>query len=246
MYNNPKRQYQDILVYNELKSKSDDNSNKSLTDSLSNLMAVYDRLYNYGFSLAGYQFIGLAVSSINQNVEWIDQFAFFILSVGFVISVFSSLLSFCMYEYINGIKLESNEFIISGLHYYRFYLFIPHPLLLCNTAIFIIPFNILTHNMLLKYFAVALNGISIILCFGFWIHWRMIVMKQEYPSIRHLHIHHATTTASVLPADSTTTTTQSISQRNKPINCLWCWESKKPQTISAGYVGRKMNEPSVS
>mgnify|MGYP000235588148 CR=1 FL=1 len=37
--------------------------------------------------------------------------------------------------------LETNEFIVSGLSFYRVYLFIPHPLLLFNTLLFIIPFN---------------------------------------------------------------------------------------------------------
>jgi len=180
------RQYLDILVYNELKTNDQDDqtpNNKLLNTSLTDLMTIYDRLYSYGFSLAGYQFIGLAVSTFTDKISFLDQFAFFILSIGFIISCFSSLLSFCMYEYINGIKLETNEFIVSGLSFYRVYLFIPHPLLLFNTLLFIIPFNILMHTALGYQFAMWMNIISVILCSGFWIHMRMIFFEQKYPSI---------------------------------------------------------------
>ncbi len=177
------RQYLDILVYNELKTNDQTPNNKLLNTSLTDLMTIYDRLYNYGFSLAGYQFIGLAVSSFSDDISFLNQFAFFILSIGFIISCFSSLLSFCMYEYINGIKLETNEFIVSGLSFYRVYLFIPHPLLLFNTLLFIIPFNILMHTSLGYKFAMWMNIISVILCSGFWIHMRMIFFEQKYPSI---------------------------------------------------------------
>ena len=104
-----RRQYQDIMLYNDLHGMVDSGApaHQPLSSGLDGLMDVYDRLYNYGFSLAGYQFIGLAVSSINDDISLTDQLAFFLLSCGFVLSCFSALLSFCMYEYICGIRHES-------------------------------------------------------------------------------------------------------------------------------------------
>lgn len=183
-----RRQYQDIMVYNDLHNmvRTGEPPYKSLSSGLEGLMNVYDRLYSYGFSLAGYQFIGLAVSSINDDISWSNQLAFFLLSCGFVISCFSALLSFCMYEYITGIRNESNEFIIAGMNTYRTWLFLPHPMLLFNTSLFIIPFNILIHSMLLRYFAITMNIISALLCGGFYVHRRMIVDKQEYEPVSHV------------------------------------------------------------
>ena len=177
-----RRQYQDIMLYNDLHRMvgSCAGAHEPLSTGLEGLMNVYDRLYSYGFSLAGYQFIGLAVSSINDDISLTDQIAFFLLSCGFVMSCFSALLSFCMYEYICGIRHESNEFIVAGMNTYRIWLFLPHPLLLFNTGLFIVPFNILVHNMLLPYFAVGVNLVSGVLCGGFYIHRQMIVDKQEY------------------------------------------------------------------
>lgn len=183
-----RRQYQDIMVYNDLHNmvRTGEPPYKPLSSGLEGLMNVYDRLYSYGFSLAGYQFIGLAVSSINDDISWSNQLAFFLLSCGFVISCFSALLSFCMYEYITGIRNESNEFIIAGMNTYRTWLFLPHPMLLFNTSLFIIPFNILIHSMLLRYFAITMNIISVLLCGGFYVHRQMIVDKQEYEPVSHV------------------------------------------------------------
>ena len=91
-----KSSFQDILVFNELSTltrKANADPQAQLSAGLEGLMAVDDRLYSYGFSLAGYKFIGLAVSSINHEIRWFDQFAFFLLSCGFVVSCFSALLT---------------------------------------------------------------------------------------------------------------------------------------------------------
>ena len=183
-----KNQYQDILIYNELyeycteyvNNDKKGKNNKKLSESLNRLMDVYDKLYNYGFSVAGYQFIGLAISTVEKPPTFVDQLSYLILSIGFVLSIFGALLSFCMYEYINGIKEETNEFIVLGLLKYRFYLFIPHPILLFNSFLFIIPLNILIHNLLTYYFAIIFNIFSGLLCIGFYIHKTMIIDKQIY------------------------------------------------------------------
>lgn len=184
---NSKNQYQDILIYNELYehckeylNKNEGKNNKKLSESLNRLMDIYDKLYNYGFSVAGYQFIGLAISTVEKPPTFVDQLSYLILSIGFVLSIFGALLSFCMYEYINGIKDETNEFIVLGLLKYRFYLFIPHPILLFNSFMFIIPLNILIHNLLTYYFAIIFNIFSGLLCIGFYIHKTMIIDKQIY------------------------------------------------------------------
>ena len=58
-----KASFQDILVFNELSAltrKANADPQAPLSAGLEGLMAVYDHLYSYGFSLAGYQFVGLA------------------------------------------------------------------------------------------------------------------------------------------------------------------------------------------
>ena len=183
-----KASFQDILIFNELVELVEKGGEQKpripLSGGLEGLMEVYDRLYGYGFSLAGYQFVGLAVSTVHTDVAWRDQLAYFLLSCGFVVSCFSALLSFACYEYLNGIRRETNEFIVAGLHQYRPWLFLPHPLLLVNTAAFALPFNMLAHTMLLPYFAWMLNALSAVLSLGFVVHWKMIVATQQYGDLK--------------------------------------------------------------
>ena len=176
-----KLQYQDILVYNELENlMNDQKENEHLDKSMSELMDIYDKLNNYGFSIAGYQFIGLAVSTTDAPQIFSDKLAYFILSINFIVSIIGASLSFCMYEYINGIKGESNEFIVEGILKYRTYLKLPHVLLLANTLLFVVPINILIHNILTEYFSIAFNIISFLAGFSFLIHKKMIVDEQVY------------------------------------------------------------------
>lgn len=62
-----------------------------------------------------------------------------------------------MYEFINSLKNENNIYIISGILNYRNYLTLPHFLLLGNTALFIIPINILIYNILSLEYAYSFN-----------------------------------------------------------------------------------------
>lgn len=120
-------------------------------------MNLYDKLYSIGFSIAGFQFLGLGISAIDKPTSFINKLAYFIISINFVTSISSSLLSFCMYEFINSLKNENNIYIISGILNYRFYLTLPHLLLLGNTALFIIPINILIYNILSLEYAYSFN-----------------------------------------------------------------------------------------
>ena len=94
LFKNSKLQYQDILIYNELKFITDNNLNKNIENSLVDLMNLYDKLYSMGFSIAGFQFLGLAISAIDKPTSFINKLAYFIISINFVTSISSSLLSF--------------------------------------------------------------------------------------------------------------------------------------------------------
>ena len=59
-------------------------------------------------------------------------------------------------------------------------MYIPHPILLFNSFLFIFPLNILIHNLLTYYFAIIFNIFSGLLCIGFYIHKTMIIDKQIY------------------------------------------------------------------
>ena len=85
-----------------------------------------------------------------------------------------------MYEFINSLRNENNIYIISGILNYRNYLTLPHFLLLGNTALFIIPINILIYNILSLEYAYSFNIFSFLLLLLFYIHYDMIIKEQKF------------------------------------------------------------------
>ena len=134
--------YSDMLIYNDLK-----NDNK-IGPGLDLLREVYDKLYGFGLSLSGYQFIGLMVGEalIDDDTHYIFLFAYFMLAIGFIVSLFGSLLSFCMWQFITYIKTESPNYIIESIIKYKYELQLPHYILEINTFCFALPINILRQN----------------------------------------------------------------------------------------------------
>jgi len=173
--------YIDMLVYNDLLNNPED----KISEGLEPVMEVYDKLHGFGLALSGYQFIGLVLekSVIDDGESHFNQFAYFMLAIGFIISLFGSLLSFCMYEFLSYIKKESNEYIVKSIINYREELKLPHIVLLVNTFCFAIPINILIHYTLISYYAIIFNVISLwLLCKGFPIHRKMVANNQKYAS----------------------------------------------------------------
>ena len=173
--------YIDMLAYNDLLRQ-----NGKISDGLDPVIEVYDKLHGFGLSLSGYQFIGLVLeqSVIDDVDSHLSQFAYFMLAIGFIISLFGSLLSFCMYEFVSYIKEESNEYIVKSIIHYREELKLPHIILLVNTFCFSIPINILIHYTLTNYYAFLFNAISVWLLYkGFPIHRKMVGSYQDYSKV---------------------------------------------------------------
>lgn len=174
---NPTYSYTDILIANDL------TDGPEVRVGLESLIAIYDKLYGFGLSLSGYQFIGLLFerSFLQSESNPIYPFAYFMLAIGFIVSLFGALLSFCMYEFLVVSRSESNEYITKGVIKYRYYLKLPHDVLLVNTFLFSCPINILIHHNLSTSYGIIFNAASVVLLgIGFPIHRKMIALKQTH------------------------------------------------------------------
>ena len=177
----PSYTYSDMLIYNDLAREGE------TRQGLESLIAIYDKLYGFGLSLSGYQFIGLlferAVSDQTDTRAY--PLAYFLLAIGFVVSLFGSLLSFCMYEFLVLARSESNEYIARGIVKYRYWLKLPHDVLQLNTLFFALPINIIIHRNLSLEYGILFNLASaILLGIGFPIHYRMIMCQQTHAFTR--------------------------------------------------------------
>ena len=169
--------YTEMLVYNDLETLG------KIGPGLTNLSEVYDKLYGFGLSLSGYQFIGLILekSFFDGSNSPIYPFAYFMLGIGFIVSLFGALLSFCMYQFLTYAKNESDEYIVKGIIEHREAFKLPHNVLLVNTFCFALPINILIHTNLELVYGIIFNVMSVLLlASGFPIHRKMVSKKAEF------------------------------------------------------------------
>ena len=152
-----------------------------LSESLDDLIGIQEKLFDFGLTMSGFQFVGLILENSVTHLETQYKVAYFILSIGFILSLFGSLLSYITFKYLRSIKYESSQFVIQGMNrYYKFFM-LSYIVPFGNSILFMIPLNILIYNILEYYYGIIFNILSIsLLVFGIVMHQLIIVNKQEY------------------------------------------------------------------
>lgn len=173
--------YFDIMIYNGIIATKDESIN--INDSLDDLISIYDKLFGFGFSLSGYQFIGLVLEKtiVDNNNEY-APFAYFMLAIGFLISLFGSMSSFFILEFLTSIKNEEPEFIVHSLQKYKtIFKGFSEALLYLDCMLFLIPINILIYNVLSDTYGLIFNIMSgILFILGLVFSYNIIIAKQEF------------------------------------------------------------------
>jgi hypothetical protein len=181
--------YFDILLYNCCKFEKHDETKiiihvdtEKLGNALDDIVEVYNNLFNFGLTLSGYQFIGLTLERNLQDTAAIDiRIAYFILCLGFLISMFGALLSFIVVEYIKGLRDENPEFIIVGIKSYKIIFKLADIILYGDSILFVVPINILVYNVIDFYFGIIFNITSLIIfILGMYFHYKIIISRQIY------------------------------------------------------------------
>ena len=176
------RSYFDILLYNCYDKEKKIIDKEKLSTAFDDLLDNYGDLLNMGIMLSGFQFVGiileknLSISSTNEMT-----IAYFMLSVGFLISMFGVLLSFVTLEYLRGCREENVEFIIAGIQKYKWIFKSADLILYSDCLMFTIPINLLIYNSLSLNLSIAYNIIcGFLFIMGLFIHYMIIVAKQNY------------------------------------------------------------------
>lgn len=170
--------YFNILLYNCIDSK-EINADK-LSIAFDDIIAVYEKLFDFSIALAGYQFIGL---SLQNNLYYISNvylvIAYFILAFGFLLSIFGALLCFIPIEFLRTCRHENIQFIIHSINKYRHVFKLADKLIYFNCILFIVPINIIVYNTLNTYFGVVYSIVSCLLfVLGIASHYVIIVRRQ--------------------------------------------------------------------
>jgi hypothetical protein len=168
------RSFIDILAYNN-----------DPEDAVESLKEIYSQLKDQSIFLAGFQFVGISLTD-NESVEENDMISiteviFFMLTLGFFLSLLAAMMAFTSCEYLTGLQGEDPKFIKAGLLHYRNHMRIAEALLFGDSGLF------LAANMLSAYLilpsrtfvplCVISLGLMIVGLHNFYV---MVIRRQEY------------------------------------------------------------------
>lgn len=176
------RSYFDILLYNCYEEEKKMIDKEKLSTAFDDLLDNYGDLLNMGIMLSGFQFVGIILEK-NLSVTGTNEMsiAYFMLSVGFLISMFGVLISFVTLEYLRGCREENVEFIIAGIQKYKWIFKSADLILYSDCIMFMIPINLLIYNSLSLNLSITYNIIcGFLFIMGLFIHYMIIVAKQNY------------------------------------------------------------------
>lgn len=176
------RTYFDILLYNCYDTDDHTMDIAKLSVAFDDLISVYEKLFDFSLGLSGYQFIGLFLQNGFSNIDFVSlQVAYFILSIGFLISLFGVLFCFIIIEYLRGCRDEDPSFIIVGIKRYTPIFKFTDKIIYVNCICFLVPINIIIYESLDFPFAVSYNVLSFLLFMvGIFTHKTIIIDKQKY------------------------------------------------------------------
>ena len=174
--------YFDILLYNCYDETRCVIDKTKLSEAFDDLIDNYSNLFDFGISLSGYQFVGIILENNLSTTESLHvRTAYFILSVGFLISMFGVLICFITIEFLRGCREEHPEFIIAGINKYKTLFKLGDIILYANCILFTVPINILIYSSLDYYFGIIYNVLcGILFILGMYFHYIIIVARQQY------------------------------------------------------------------
>ena len=151
----------------------------NLNDGVEELQGIYNNLFSYGIYLSGFQFIGLSVDRAITNTR--EEISFFLLALGFFLSLMAALTAFVTIEYLKALKNEDPQFIMAGCIKYALFFWFSEVLLILDSTVFVLSLNLLVYSILRTSLAVVLNVVSVV----FFIilsssHYWIITRRQTY------------------------------------------------------------------
>ena len=174
LYNCIKKQYENFILYDSEKLDK-------IVDSIIN---YHEISLNVCLTMSSFQFIGLFLQNNDVTQLILTKFAYFILSIGFVVSMFCIFINYLITQYLKSIKNENTEFIIIGINKYKNLFNWIQLLIFFNCICFILPLNILIYSNIGFYFGIIFNVISfLLLFFSILLYYQITIRKQIYENV---------------------------------------------------------------
>mgnify|MGYP000964882722 FL=1 len=129
-----------------------------LNDSLNDMISIFNQLFISACILAAFQFIGILFNNSN------DSSIFHILfGVGFILSLFSSVITFIISTFIKSLRYENMDFIKYILNKYSKIFSFGYITFFLNVIFFMISVNIILYDIINFYYAITINVLSVII-----------------------------------------------------------------------------------
>ena len=134
-----------------------------LSTSIDDIISIYDQLFDSACTLAGFQFIGIVFDKtvIDGNIT-ISSFAYFFFGLGFIVSLFSAMMTFITSTFFKTLRFENKEFIETSIEKYKTMFYFGYITFFINTICFMVPINIILYELIYYPFAITINIASLI------------------------------------------------------------------------------------
>ena len=166
--------YSDILLRNRISSNEHD-----MDSALDEMLSLYEKLFEYGMFLSGFQFVGLIIDNKPSGVR--EEVAYFFLGLGFFASIFAALVAFISIEFFKSMKNEDPELVVEGCMKYKRFFRLADIILFLDTGLFLTSLNIMAYSLVRKSLAIALNVIAGLLAvFLLSSHYIIVIRRQIY------------------------------------------------------------------
>ena len=170
----------EIMISNGYNPSSD--FKDYLSTSIDDIIAIYDQLFDSACTLAGFQFIGIVFdkTAISDNIS-ISSFAYFFFGLGFIVSMFSAMMTFITSTFLKTLRFENKDFIEKSLQKYKTIFYLGYITFFVNTIAFMVPINIILHELIYYPFAICINTASVIVVIlGITFYVLIVHNKQIY------------------------------------------------------------------
>ena len=166
--------YTDILLRNHISREK-----HNVDTALDELLSLYEKLFEYGMFLSGFQFVGLIIDNKPSGLR--EEIAYFFLGLGFFTSIFAALVAFISIEFFKSMKNEDAELVVEGCMKYKQFFRLADTILFMDTGLFLTSLNIMAYSLLRTYLAITLNVIAgLLVIFLISCHYIIVLRRQIY------------------------------------------------------------------
>ena len=168
----------EIMIANGYNPASD--FKDELSTSIDDIIAIYDQLFDSACTLAGFQFIGIVFdkTAIGEDIS-ISSFSYFFFGLGFIVSLLSTMMTFITSTFLKTLRFENKDFVQKSLQKYKTIFYFGYITFFVNTIAFMVPINIILHELIYYPFAICINIASVIVVILGVTFYSLIVHKRQ-------------------------------------------------------------------